>query len=179
MTSLLTSPKIRENPATAKELTRNRPPECKRGHHRKRTRRWTPISNSRIRLFEKGHRNVRQEMMTIPIKKLLVVATVIFCVLAGLLAARFIPGQNPVMHRVTVVALSPTLPMLRLIKATGLWPLSEKADLVFVALLGGLTVLTSLLYAGAVLAGFNLIKKRKRNAEHHPEPYFRLAPEKG
>lgn len=112
-------------------------------------------------------------MMKSPIKKLLVVAAVIFCVLVGLLAAGFTPGQNPVMHRVTVVAMSPTLPILGLIKATHLWPLSEKADLAFVALLGGHTVVTSFLYAGVVLAGLNLIKKLKRNAEQPNAAYHR------
>ena len=84
--------------------------------------------------------------------------------LAALLAARFTPGKNPVMHHVTMVAISPTLPVLWAVGAFGLWPFSEKADLAFAVLLGGLTLLTSFLYAIVLLAGTNLIGKLKRSA---------------
>lgn len=72
------------------------------------------------------------------------------------------------MHWVTMVALWPTIPMVQAVVATGLWTFPEKAHLAFAVVLGGLTLLTALLYAGVLVLGANLVGKLRRRAERAP-----------
>ena len=107
-------------------------------------------------------------METRPTKAWLILTGVIFAILAVLLAANFTPGKDPVMRRVTMVALWPTIPMVQAVVATGLWTFSGKADLAFAVLLGGLTLLTAFLYAGILVLGANLIKGLREDTEPTP-----------
>ena len=96
-------------------------------------------------------------------RALLILTGGIFVVLAALLAARFTPGSNPVMHKITILLLSPAILVVKVISKLRFWPFSEKTDVAMACLLGGLALLTAFLYATVLISGVKAFKKLKRS----------------